>query len=100
MKIRALKKFEGIRDKERNVYPKEGDVWEVSEERAEFLKSHGVVEYVTELVIDDVNRHTIGELKEDVFEKYEEEIAKEEAQEKSKATFKKKESKKKKASKK
>lgn len=49
MKVRALKKFEGIRDKERNVYPKEGDVWEVSEERADFLKSHGVIEFVKEV---------------------------------------------------
>ena len=49
MKIRALKSFEGIRDNERNVYPKAGDVWEVSEERAEFLKSHGVIEYVEEV---------------------------------------------------
>lgn len=50
MKIRALKAFEGIRDNERNVYPKAGDVWEVSEERAEFLKSHGVIEFVEEEV--------------------------------------------------
>jgi hypothetical protein len=48
MKIRALKSFEGIKDLERDVFPKEGDVWEVSEERAEFLKSHGVVEFVEE----------------------------------------------------
>ena len=48
MKIRALKSFEGIKDLERNVFPKEGDVWEVSEERAEFLKSHGVIEIVEE----------------------------------------------------
>lgn len=46
MKVRALKKFEGIKDLERNVFPKEGDVWETTEERAEFLKSHGVIEYV------------------------------------------------------
>ena len=46
MKIRALPSFEGIRDNERNVYPKAGDVWEVSEKRAEFLKSHGVIEFV------------------------------------------------------
>ncbi len=50
MKIRALKSFEGIRDNERNVYPKAGEVWEVSEERAEFLKSHGVIEFVEEEV--------------------------------------------------
>jgi hypothetical protein len=48
MKIRALPKFEGIKDLERNVFPKAGDVWEVSEERANFLKSHGVIEFVEE----------------------------------------------------
>ena len=48
MKIRALKSFEGIRDNERNVYPKAGDIWEVTEERANFLKSHGVIEFVEE----------------------------------------------------
>ena len=48
MKIRALPSFEGIRDNERNVYPKAGEVWEVSEERANFLKLHGVVEFVEE----------------------------------------------------
>ena len=48
MKIRALKSFEGIRDNERNVYPKAGDVWEVTEKRANFLKSHGVIEFVEE----------------------------------------------------
>lgn len=48
MKIRALKSFEGIKDLERDVFPKEGDVWEVSEERANFLKSHGVIEIVEE----------------------------------------------------
>ena len=77
MKIRALKKFEGIKDKERNVYPKEGDIWEVSEERAEFLKSHGVIEYVEE---------------KDIFEKYEEQII----EEKPKTVLKKKTTKKKK----
>jgi hypothetical protein len=46
MKVRALKKFEGIKDLERNVFPKENDVWETSEERAKFLKSHGFIEYV------------------------------------------------------
>lgn len=56
MKIRALPKFEGIKDLERNVFPKEGDVWEVSEERAEFLKSHGVIEIVEETVIEKPKR--------------------------------------------
>ena len=50
MKIRALKKFEGIKDLERDVFPKEGEVWEASEERAEFLKSHGVIEIVDEII--------------------------------------------------
>ena len=48
MKIRALPKFEGIKDLERNVFPKAGDVWETNEERANFLKSHGVVEFIKE----------------------------------------------------
>lgn len=48
MKIRALKKFEGIKDLERDIFPKEGDVWEVTKERAEFLLSHGVIEIVKE----------------------------------------------------
>lgn len=46
MKVIATKKFEGIRDAERNVYPKEGDIWEVEQERAEFLESKGVVEII------------------------------------------------------
>lgn len=49
MKVKALKKFEGIRDAERDVYPKEGDIWEVSEKRAEFLQSKGVVEIIEEI---------------------------------------------------
>ena len=48
MKIRALKSFEGIKDIKRGVYPKEGDIWEVDEERANFLKKHGVIEFVEE----------------------------------------------------
>ena len=54
MKIRALKSFEGIKDIERGVYPKEGDVWEVDEERANFLKSHGVIEFVEDEVTEEV----------------------------------------------
>ena len=50
MKVRALPKFEGIKDIERNVFPKAGDEWEVSEERANFLKEHGVIEIVDEIV--------------------------------------------------
>lgn len=52
MKVRALPKFEGLLDLERTklegkeVYPKAGDVWETSEERALYLKNNGVVEIV------------------------------------------------------
>ena len=52
MKVRALKTFEGIKDLERDTYPKAGDVWEVTKKRADFLKSHGVVEFVDEEVKD------------------------------------------------
>lgn len=48
MKVRALPKFEGIKDLERNIFPKTGDIWEVSPKRAKFLKSHGVVEIIEE----------------------------------------------------
>lgn len=48
-KIKANEKFEGIRDAERNVYPKAGDEWETSKERAEFLQSKGVVEIIEEI---------------------------------------------------
>ena len=51
-KVIATKKFEGIRDAERNVYPKEGDMWEVEQERAEFLQSKGVVEIIKEEKIE------------------------------------------------
>ena len=49
MKVKALKKFETIKDLERGVIPKEGEVWETSEERAKFLLSHGVIEIVEEV---------------------------------------------------
>ena len=48
MKVRALKKFEGIKDLERDVFPKAGDEWEVTEERAKVLIGYGVAELVTE----------------------------------------------------
>ena len=90
MKIRALKSFEGIKDNERNVFPKAGDVWEVSEERANFLKEHGVIEFVEEEKEDiKVNINLITELNE-------KEIAKKtiEYQEKAKSNKNKKHSKK------
>lgn len=49
VKVRALKGFEKIRDAERNVYPKEGEEWTCSKERAEYLVEHGVVEIVEEI---------------------------------------------------
>ena len=55
MKVRALKKFEGIKDIERNVFPKAGDEWEVSEERANFLKKHGVIEIIEEEKINELS---------------------------------------------
>ena len=48
VKVRALKSFERIKDAERNVYPKEGEIWEVEQERADFLLQHGVIEIVEE----------------------------------------------------
>ena len=48
MKVRALPKFEGIKDLERDVFPKAGDEWITNKERALFLKEYGVVEIVGE----------------------------------------------------
>ena len=49
VKVKANEKFEGIRDAERNVYPKAGDEWETTKERAEFLQSKGVIEIMEEI---------------------------------------------------
>ena len=48
-KVKANERFEGIRDAERDVYPKAGDEWETTKERAEFLQSKGVVEIIEEI---------------------------------------------------
>ena len=48
-KVKANEKFEGIRDAERDVYPKAGDEWVTAKERAEFLQSKGVVEIIEEI---------------------------------------------------
>jgi hypothetical protein len=74
MKIRALKSFEGIRDNERNVYPKEGDVWEVNEERANFLKKHGVIEFVEEEKEIDITENEFEIRSEEVKELVDEKI--------------------------
>lgn len=68
MKVRALKAFEGTRDKIRGVYPKEGDVWEVSEERGNFLKEHGVVEIVEENPEIEESKEEIEETEEKIEE--------------------------------
>ena len=48
-RVRALPKFEDIRDAERDVYPKAGEEWTTSYERAEYLKLNGVVEIIEEI---------------------------------------------------
>ena len=68
-KVRATKGFEGKFDGERStnakkVYPKAGDEWITSLERAEHLKEAGAVEIV----------EIIEELSKDVFEEFEKDI--------------------------
>lgn len=46
MKVRALKKFESIIDGAIGRKRREGEVWEVDQERAEHLIRHGVAELV------------------------------------------------------
>lgn len=59
MKVRALPKFEGIKDlqrtkeEEKDIFPKAGDEWETTKERAMFLKEHGVVEIVEEVYLSE-----------------------------------------------
>lgn len=48
--VRATPSFIGKKDAERNIYPKIGEEWETSLERAEYLKSKGVVEIVKVIV--------------------------------------------------
>lgn len=63
-RVKALKKFETIRDSERNVYPKEGEEWITSKERAEILVENEVAEIVeiikeeTPVVTSDVPHET------------------------------------------
>lgn len=49
VKVEALKEFEGIRDAERNVFPKAGDTWICSKERAELLEENGYVKVLGEI---------------------------------------------------
>lgn len=53
-KVRATKRFEGIRDAERDVMPKEGEEWITTKERAEFLESKGVITIVE--IIEDKSK--------------------------------------------
>ena len=53
VKVKANKKFEGIKDAERNVYPKAGEEWETSLERAEYLEEKGVVEILEEVKVEE-----------------------------------------------
>lgn len=88
VKVIATKKFEGIRDAERNVYPKTGDEWVTTKERAGFLQSKGVIEIIEEIQpkkeevqkVKDVDK-TIEKIKES---------AKEEVKKSTKKTTKKK----------
>lgn len=59
-KVRATKRFEGIRDAERNVMPKEGEEWITSKERAEYLESKKVVEII-ELIKEGPKKQTADE---------------------------------------
>lgn len=49
VKVEALKKFVSTLDAERNVTPKEGDVWLTSKERAEMLEEKGYVKILEEI---------------------------------------------------
>ena len=49
VKVRALEKFERVRDAERNIIPKAGDIWETSKERAEYLQALDYVEIIEEI---------------------------------------------------
>lgn len=55
VKVRATKKFEGTKDAERDVMPKEGDVWETDEKRAELLAEKGYVIFEPTKVIEEEN---------------------------------------------
>lgn len=63
-KVKANEKFEGIRDAERDVYPKAGDEWITTKERAEFLQSKGVIEIIEE--IQPKKKIEVEEIKEEV----------------------------------
>lgn len=53
VKVEALKKFVGTLDVERNVMPKEGDVWLTSKARAEMLEEKGYVKILEEIKLKE-----------------------------------------------
>lgn len=52
-KVIALKSFEGIRDAERNVFPRENEEWICSKERADYLVANNVVKIV-EIIEEEI----------------------------------------------
>lgn len=94
----SLKEFDKLKNIQRKNLDTKGklyvgDTFDCDKKMADYLTGNNLKGDVVVKVIEVIPE-------EDVFEKYEEEIIKEETQEKPKATLKKKESKKKKASKK
>lgn len=66
VKVKANKGFENVKDaerstKEKTVYFIEGDIWEVDEERAEYLQSKGAVEIIEEVKKVEVDSKKIAE---------------------------------------
>lgn len=46
VKVKAINWPAGVRDAERNTYPQNGDVWETTKDRADYLVEKGVIEIV------------------------------------------------------
>ena len=90
VKVIATKKFEGIKDAERNVYPKVGDEWVTTKERAEFLQSKGVIEIIEKIQLKKKIKEEVQKVK-DVDKTIEKikESAKEEVKKSTKKTAKK-----------
>lgn len=53
VKVEALKKFVGTLDAERNVMPKEGDVWVTTKARAEMLEEKGYVKILEKIKVKE-----------------------------------------------
>lgn len=61
VRVRANKKFVGIKDAERDVFPKENEEWITSYERAQYLLEHEVIEIVEEIKPIEVKKEEIKE---------------------------------------